>query len=102
MARFDNLIWLTPGVVWPLSAARGGGAVIGLVGYLLLWVAGFALLERSAEAVGLGAGLNDVRAVGNPVDQGLAQAGVGNHLGPLRERQGRQGLINRAQWFPVS
>ena len=43
--------------------------------------------EGSAETIGLGAGLDDVRAVGNPVEQGLAQAGVGNHLGPLRERQ---------------
>src|SRR5581483_6369492 len=46
-----------------------------------------ALLERAAEAVGLGAGLDDVGAVGQPVQQRLAQPGVGNDLGPFRKRQ---------------
>ena len=40
-----------------------------------------------AEAPGLGAGVDDVRAVGEAVDDGLGEAGVGEDLGPLAERQ---------------
>ena len=57
------------------------------ISWLLLCDAGFALLERATEAVGLGAGLDDVRAVGDTVDGRVAQPGVGHHLGPLREWQ---------------
>jgi hypothetical protein len=44
-------------------------------------------LEAVAEAPGLGAGVDDVRAVGEPVDDGLREPGVGEDLGPLAERQ---------------
>ena len=40
-----------------------------------------------AEAPGLGAGVDDVGAVGEAVDDGLGQPGVGEDLGPLAERQ---------------
>ena len=43
--------------------------------------------EAVAEAPGLVAGVDDVRAVGEPVDDGFREAGVGEHLGPLAERQ---------------
>ena len=50
-----------------------------------------ALLGRAGEAVaeapGLGAGVDDVRAVGEPVNDSLREPGVGEHLGPLAERQ---------------
>jgi hypothetical protein len=38
-----------------------------------------------AEAPGLGAGVDDVGAVGESVDDGLGEAGVGEHLGPFPE-----------------
>jgi hypothetical protein len=57
------------------------------IGCLLLWVAGFAFLERAAEAVGLGAGLDEMRAVGDTVDKRLAQPGVGNNLRPLENNR---------------
>ena len=41
--------------------------------------------EAVAEAPGLGAGLDDVGLVGEPVDDGLGEPGVGEHLGPLAE-----------------
>ena len=40
-----------------------------------------------AEAPGLGAGVDDVRAVGEPVNDGFGHPGVGEHLGPLAERE---------------
>lgn len=40
------------------------------------------LLERVGESVGLGAGFDDVGAEGEPVDDGGAEAGVGEGLGP--------------------
>jgi len=40
-----------------------------------------------AEAPGLGAGVDDVGAVGEAVDDGLGEAGVAEDLGPLAERQ---------------
>jgi hypothetical protein len=43
-----------------------------------------------AEAPGLGAGVDDVRAVGEAVDDGLGQSGVGEDLGPLAEGQVRR------------
>jgi hypothetical protein len=36
-----------------------------------------------AEAPGLCAGVDDVRPVGDAVDDGLREAGVGKYLGPL-------------------
>ena len=51
---------------WPDLAPPGGGA---------------------AEAIGIGSGFDDVGAVGDPVEQRLAQPGIGEDLGPLRERQ---------------
>jgi FRG domain len=47
---------------------------------------GFAF-ELMAEAPGLGAGVDDVGAVGEPVDDGFGQPPVGEHLGPLAEGQ---------------
>ena len=46
-----------------------------------------AAVEAVAEAPGLGAGVDDVRAVGEPIDDGFGHPGVGEHLGPLAERQ---------------
>src|SRR3954471_6093093 len=43
--------------------------------------------EAVAEAPGLGAGVDDVGAVGEAVDDGLGEAGVGEDLGPLAERE---------------
>ena len=40
-----------------------------------------------AEAPGLGAGVDDVRAVGEAVNDGLGEAGVGEDLGPFAEGQ---------------
>jgi hypothetical protein len=39
------------------------------------------------EAPGLVAGVDDVRAVGEPVNDRLGEPGVGEHLGPLAERR---------------
>jgi hypothetical protein len=38
-------------------------------------------------APGLGAGVDDVRAVSEAVDDGLREPGVGEHLRPFAERQ---------------
>ena len=40
-----------------------------------------------AEAPGLGAGVDDVRSVGEPVDDGLREPRVGEYLGPFAERE---------------
>jgi hypothetical protein len=40
-----------------------------------------------AEAPGLGAGVDDVGAVGEAVDDGLREPRVGEDLGPFAERQ---------------
>src|SRR3954471_20097488 len=46
--------------------------------------------EAVAEAPGVGAGVDDVCAVGEAVDDGLGQPRVGEDLGPLAERQVRR------------
>src|SRR3954468_5499027 len=46
-----------------------------------------ALLEAVAEAPALGAGVDDVGLVGDAVNDGLGQAGVGEDLGPFAERE---------------
>src|SRR3954451_6167586 len=46
-----------------------------------------ALLEAVAEAPGLGAGVDDVGLVGDAVDDGLGETGVGEDLGPFAEGQ---------------
>ena len=51
---------------------------------LLSWSLAF---EAVAEAPALVAGVDDVRSVGEPVDDGLREPRVGEHLGPLAERQ---------------
>jgi hypothetical protein len=43
-----------------------------------------------AEAPALGAGVDDVCLVGDPVNDGLREPRVGEHLGPLAERQVRR------------
>ena len=43
--------------------------------------------KRPAKAVGLAAGLDNVRPVRQPVQDRLAEPGVGEHLRPFRERQ---------------
>ena len=48
---------------------------------------GFLAREAVAEAPGLGAGVDDVRAVGEAVDDGLGEPGVGEDLGPFAEGQ---------------
>ena len=60
------------------GAPSGWGVSLLLVG---------AAFEAVAEAPALGAGVDDVRAVGDPVDDGLRHARVGEHLGPFSERQ---------------
>ena len=40
-----------------------------------------------AEAPGLGAGVDDVRTVREPVDDAFREPRVGEHLGPFAERQ---------------
>src|SRR5918999_5300198 len=57
------------------ASSGGGPAALGLAG------------EAVAEAPGLGAGVDDVGAVGEAVDDGLRESGVGEDLGPLAERQ---------------
>src|SRR5436305_10656343 len=44
-------------------------------------------LQAVAEAPALVAGVDDVRAVGEPVDDGLRESGVGEYLGPFSERE---------------
>ena len=46
-----------------------------------------ALLQRSTEPIRLAPGFENVRPVGDSIEQRLAQAGVWDHLRPLRERQ---------------
>ena len=46
--------------------------------------------EAVAQAPGLGAGVDDVRAVGEAVNDGFGEPGVGEHLGPFTERQVRR------------
>src|SRR6266702_1810862 len=45
------------------------------------------LVEAVAKAPGLGAGVDDVGAVGEAVDDGLGEAGVVEDLGPFTEGQ---------------
>ena len=44
-------------------------------------------VEAVAEAPGFGAGVDDVGAVGETVDDGFGHPGVGEYLGPLAERE---------------
>jgi hypothetical protein len=46
-------------------------------------------LEAVAESPGLGAGVDDVGAVGEPVNDGFGEPGVGEHFGPFTEWQVR-------------
>ena len=48
------------------------------------------MLEAVAEAPGLVAGVDDVRAVGEAVDDGLGEPRVGEDLGPFSEREVRR------------
>ena len=69
-----------PDRVWrqgPRAAVPGGGS----------GSRAGALLEAVAEAPALGAGVDDVGLVGDAVDDGLGQAGVGEDLGPFAERE---------------
>src|SRR5579863_5426085 len=54
------------------------------------------LLEAVAEAPALVAGVDDVCAVGEAVDDGFREAGVGEDLGPLAEREVRRDDHRRA------
>ena len=42
--------------------------------------------ESVAKAPGFGAAVDDVRFVGEPVDDGFGEPGVGEHFGPVAER----------------
>src|SRR5260370_39682665 len=57
-----------------------GFPLLGCFGSFLL------LLGGSAEAIRFPAGLKNVRAVGDAIQQRLFEARVGEHLGPFRER----------------
>ena len=46
-----------------------------------------AAFEAVAEAPAVGAGVDDVRAVGDPVNDGFRHPRVGEHLRPFSERQ---------------
>ena len=48
------------------------------------------LFERAAKPIGLVAGVDDVRAIGDAIQHGLAQARVRDHLGPFRKWQIRR------------
>src|ERR1700746_1095688 len=61
----------------------GGGAVSAL----RIRSFPLALLQGTAEAVRLGSGFDYIGAGSDAVDQRLAEPGVGNNLGPFRERQ---------------
>ena len=78
--------WMLRRCVWPTSWAGGCRARLrgGVSASLLLGAAAF---EAVAEAPALGAGVDDVRAVGDPVDDGLGHARVGEHFGPFAERE---------------
>jgi hypothetical protein len=62
---------------------RSSGAAWSLCGGSVSFLG--ALFEAVAEAPGLGAGVDDVRAVGEPVDDGLREPCVGEHLGLFTE-----------------
>ena len=68
--------------LFPAAAKRGRRGNV-----VQLRVAALALLQGSAKAVRVSPGLNDVGAVGNAIDQRLAEPCIGNHLRPFRERQ---------------
>src|ERR1700684_860646 len=73
---------LVLGFLFPAAAERGGGGDI-----VPLRIAALALLQGWAKAVRVSPGLNDAGAVGNAIDQRLAEPCIGNHLRPFRERQ---------------
>jgi hypothetical protein len=50
-------------------------------------MSGFDCRQSPEQAERLGASLDDVRTVGQPVDQRLSEAQVGEFLPPLGERQ---------------
>jgi hypothetical protein len=50
-------------------------------------VAAFALVESVAEAPGFGAGVDDVGSVGEAVDDGFGESGVGEDFRPFAERE---------------
>src|ERR1035441_7475846 len=62
-----------------LSGSRAGGS----------WFAASLAVESVAEAPALGAGVDDVSLVGDPVNDGLREPRVGGYFGPLAERQVR-------------
>ena len=73
---------LVLGFLFPAAAKRGRRGNI-----VELRIAALALLQGSAKAVGVSPGLDDASAVGNAIDQRLAEPRIGNHLRPFRERQ---------------
>lgn len=48
------------------------------------------LVQSAAKPIGLGASLDDMRPAGDPIQQGFAEARIGNDLRPLREGQVRR------------
>jgi hypothetical protein len=56
-------------------------------GLWFLWILRFTVLQSSAETLGFGAGFDDMSAIGDAIDERLAQPGVRNHLGPFGEGQ---------------
>ena len=70
------------------SFAAGGAAVVLCRIWLwFLWISGFTVLQSSAEAIGFGAGFDDMSAIGDSIDECLAEPSVGDHLGPFGEGQ---------------
>src|SRR5215470_3493464 len=76
---------------WPVRAASAGGGWLGSQAGRGIdvcpgsAVAGLLLGAGGAQPVGVGAGFDDVAAEGEPVDDGGAEAGVGEGLGPAAE-----------------
>ena len=53
----------------------------------LLWFGSFLLpIESPSKAIRFSSGFEDVRSVGDAVQQGFTKAGIRNHLRPFRER----------------
>src|SRR5450755_1492168 len=81
-----TVLWEPGRVTAPATRAIGACAPLGRGSCSFSALA----LEAVAEAPAFVAGVDDVRAMGQPVDDGLREPGVGEHLRPFPERQVRR------------
>jgi len=93
LAHFGGLIWPTPGTLrFKRTVFRSAGAKpVGRSGSRTerrrLRGSLFAFLpQRSAQAVRLRAGLDDMSLIGQPIEHGLAEPGIGKDLWPFGKR----------------